>query len=258
VTLCQRAADAGVKYLSITDHDTCAGYQELPSRANWPVVVIPGVEFSSYWQDTGIHILGLNLNLQSTALQNAVALQQEARRLRAHEIAARLAKHGIENSLPDVERIAGNNYIGRPHFAQYLIDTGRVRNSNEAFRKYLGTGKPGDVKTTWAPMPQIIDWIRAAGGTAVLAHPAKYGLTWVKLSALLDAFLAAGGHGIEVISGAQQSGLTRRLARLSAEKDMLASCGSDFHAPDCKWNEIGRIPDFPPECTPVWDAWNLE
>lgn len=258
MALCQRAADRGVAYLSITDHDTCTGYRELCSEANLPVALISGIEFSSYWQKTGVHILGLNVNLHSETLQNAIALQQEARRLRAHEIAARLEKHGIKNSLPAVERIAGNGYIGRPHFARHLVDSGTVRNIEEAFRRFLGTGKPGDVKTTWAPMPQIIDWIRAAGGTAVLAHPTKYSLTWVKLSALLDAFAAAGGQGIEVISGAQASEITQRLARLSAEKELLASCGSDFHTPEFKWNELGQFPNLPSECTPVWDTWNLE
>lgn len=256
IALCQRAASRGVEFLSITDHDTCSAYHELGTAISLPLRLIPGIEFSTYWQNTGIHILGLNVKLQSTILKNAIDYQQKARALRAKQIAARLDRHGIENSLPHVKQIAGNTYIGRPHFAQYLVDIGRVKNIKEAFRKFLGPGKPGDVKKNWASMAQIVDWTREAGGTAVLAHPASYGLSWTKLGALLDAFFEAGGQGMEVISGQQQPELTNRLANLSVQKGMLASCGSDFHRPEDTWSEFGRIPGLPAECTPVWQGWD--
>ena len=256
--LCRRAANRGVDYLSITDHDTCAAYLELETAESMPLQLIPGIEFSSYWENTGIHILGLNINLQSDILHEAIASQQKARRLRAEQISVRLEKYGIENALPEVERIAENSYIGRPHFAQHLVNVGKVRNIKEAFRKFLGAGKPGDVKKNWAPMPKIIDWIRGAGGTAILAHPAKYGLTWTKLSTLIDAFSASGGQGIEVISGPQQLQLTERLGKLSVQKKMLASCGSDFHQPENTWSDLGRIVKLPDHCMPVWKEWNLE
>ena len=255
VELCQRAATRGVEYLSITDHDTCSAYRELEGSISLPLTLIAGIEFSSYWESTGIHILGLNVKLQSAVLNRAIDYQQTARVLRAEQIAARLEKYGIENSLPQVRQIAANTYIGRPHFAQHLVNIGRVKNIKEAFRKFLGPGKPGDVKKNWAPMTQIIEWIREADGTPVLAHPTKYGLSWTRLGTLLDAFSAAGGQGMEVISGQQQPDLTNRLGRLSVQKGMLASCGSDFHRPEDTWADVGQIPDLPAECTPVWKNW---
>ena len=258
IELCQRAASRGVEFLSITDHDTCAAYRELGTEVHVPVQLIPGIEFSTYWQNTGIHILGLNIELQSEALNRAIDYQQKARAARAEQIAVRLEAHGIENSLAAVRKIAGNTYIGRPHFAQHLVNIGKVKNINAAFRKFLGPGKPGDIRRNWAPMPQVIDWIRQAGGTAVLAHPAKYGLTWTKTGALLDAFSNAGGHGMEVISGQQQAELTERLARLSLDKGLLASSGSDFHQPTEGWREVGRATELPSDCRPVWEQWNLE
>ena len=255
--LCDRAASHGVEFLSITDHDTCSAYGELKTTISLAVRLIPGIEFSSYWQKTGIHILGLNVKLKSAILKNAIDYQQTARVLRAEQIAARLERHGIKNSLSHVKRIAGNTYIGRPHFAQHLVDIGCAKNIKDAFRKFLGPGKPGDVKENWADMKQIIDWIREADGTAVLAHPAKYGLTWAKLRALLDEFAAAGGQGMEVISGQQQTELTRQLGKLSVQKELLASCGSDFHRPEDFWSEVGKISALPAECTPVWGKWDL-
>ena len=257
IELCQRAASRGVEFLSITDHDTCSAYRELGTTVSLPVQLIPGIEFSTCWKSTGIHILGLNVKPQSAVLNRGIDYQIAARALRAEQIAARLEKYGIENSLPDVRQIAANTYIGRPHFAQHLVNIGRVKNIKEAFRKFLGPGKPGDVKKNWAPMTQIIEWIREAGGTAVLAHPAKYGLTWTRLGTLLDAFSEAGGDGMEVISGSQQPELTNRLGKLSMQKGMLASCGSDFHRPEDAWSEVGQIPDLPADCTPVWRNWDL-
>jgi predicted metal-dependent phosphoesterase TrpH len=254
--LCRRAASRGVELLSITDHDTCSAYHELGALVSLPIQLIPGIEFSTYWQSTGIHILGLKVELQNEVLKSAIEYQQKARALRAEQIAARLERYGIENSLPQVKQIAGNTYIGRPHFAQHLVNIGRVKNVKEAFKKLLGPGKPGDVKENWAPMTQIIDWIREAGGTAVLAHPAKYGLTWSRLGVLLDAFSKAGGQGMEVISGQQQPDLTNRLAKLSVQKGMLASCGSDFHRPEDSWSEVGHISGVPAECKPVWHNWD--
>lgn len=255
--LCQRAASRGVEFLSITDHDTCAAYRELGTEVHVPVQLIPGIEFSTYWQNTGIHILGLNIELQSEALNRAIDYQQKARAARAEQIAVRLEAHGIENSLAAVRKIAGNTYIGRPHFAQHLVNIGKVKNINAAFRKFLGAGKPGDIRRNWAPMPQVIEWIRQAGGTAVLAHPAKYSLTWTKTGALLDAFSNAGGHGMEVISGRQPSELTHRLGKLSVQKGLLASCGSDFHRPEDAWSDVGQIHDLPDECKPVWQNWDV-
>jgi len=257
IQLCQRAASRGVEFLSITDHDTCAAYSELSAATSLPVKLIPGIEFSSFWQNTGIHILGLNLKLQSEILKCAVDYQQAARAERAKQIAVNLERHGIANSLSHVERIAGTTYVGRPHFAQHLVDIGRVKNIKDAFRKFLGPGKPGDVKENWAAMQQIVDWIRDAGGMAVLAHPAKYRLTWTKLRALLDEFSAAGGQGMEVISGQQQPDLTKRLGQLATQKGLLASCGSDFHRPEDVWSDVGKIFVLPADCTPVWHHWDL-
>jgi predicted metal-dependent phosphoesterase TrpH len=126
---------------------------------------------------------------------------------------------------------------------------------NAAFKKYMGDGKAGDVKQQWADLPQIISWIRDAKGIAVLAHPLKYKLTRVKLKKLLDDFIQAGGQGMEVVSGQQQTYLTRDMAQLCEQKGLLASCGSDFHGPGKPWSELGVFPSMPVNVTPVWDRF---
>ena len=249
------AAEAGVDVLAITDHDSIAALQQLDLCKAKPLQVIPAVEFSSQWRRIGVHILGLNVDINSEALKAGIEFQQHARRHRAECIAERLHQAGFPDTLAGASAIAGNDNLGRPHFAQHLVSIGAVGNFKQAFRKYLGAGKPGDVKQLWADMSQIMTWIRDAGGTAVLAHPIKYNLTRTKLIALIDDFIVAGGQGMEVVSGKQMPNTTRDLAVICQQKQLLASCGSDFHQPGQPWAALGRFPHLPEQCQPVWQHW---
>lgn len=252
--LIARAKERGVNVLAITDHDTIAAVgiaQKAASDAG--IALIPGIEFSSQWGRGGVHIVGLGVDLKSPALISAVSAQEEARNARALAIADRLSKAGYPGALQGAQAIAGEGALGRPHFAQYLVAVGAVKNINAAFKKYLGTGKPADVKYQWPLMDQVINWIHAAGGVAVLAHPAKYELTRTKMCALVDSFAAAGGDAIEVISGLQPAALTEDLLRIANQRSLHASCGSDFHLPDQPWQELGGFGVLPSHAKPVWE-----
>lgn len=253
VELVERALERGITHLAITDHDTVAAYDtDLPHDR---LHVITGIELSTVWRRIGIHIVGLNIDLANTELADGIRQQQDARRRRAETIAKRLVKTGIDDPLPAVTELAGSSTIGRPHFARHLVNIGHVRDLREAYKKYLGDGKTGDVRQHWASLPDVVGWIRAAGGVAVLAHPSHYGQTMTKLRELLEDFHAAGGRAIEVVSGRQDAATTRRLAGLATEFNLLASCGSDFHRPAGHGADLGCFPSLPPECRPVWDGW---
>ncbi|MEE4185675.1 MAG: PHP domain-containing protein [Gammaproteobacteria bacterium] len=252
--LVARAAAAGVELLAITDHDTVAGLAQL--QAPPPALrIIQGVEFSTCWRKVGIHVLGLNINCDHPVLQDGLAQQRRARDERARIIAARLAKLGLGDVLTGAREQAGAAAVGRPHLAQQLVAAGHVKDHADAFRRYLGRGKPGDVRETWAELPQVIEWISAAGGYAVLAHPAKYKLSNLRLEELTRDFAAAGGHGIEVVCGRQDTALTRRLGKLAQRHGLLASCGSDFHGPGPHRPEVGEVGLLPAGCRPVWESW---
>ena len=255
VALLELARSNGVDVLSITDHDTVDGYAAIRGRVPDGLTVIPGVELSTAWMNRGVHIVGLAVDLDDPTLMAGLSRQSEARAGRAEQIAERLAALGIDCSLDAVREIAGGSGIGRPHFARHLVDIGAVRDTGAAFRKYLGTGKAGDVRQSWATLDEVVGWIRASGGQAVLAHPAKYGMTMRKLAALLDDFMAAGGTGIEVVCGRQDAATTRRMAALAADYGLLASTGSDFHSPEQHWSRPGGFDPLPAGLEPVWTRW---
>lgn len=248
-----RAGERGVTALALTDHDTIAGIPVAQLAAKeLGIRLVPGIEFSSHWGKGGVHIVGLGINPASAELNEAIARQQGARAERGRAIGARLAQLGVPDALAGAQKLAGGAQLGRPHFAQYLVDLGKVKNTPAAFKKYLGAGKPADVKFTWPDMRSVIGWIQAAGGVAVLAHPRKYPLTRTKMCALIADFAALGGDALEVISGQQPSGMAEDLARIAEAHKLAASCGSDFHRPGEPWQELGNFGKLPLQCRPVW------
>jgi len=250
--LVQRAIERDVDLLAITDHDTVAAYADLID-AEFKLRLIHGIELSTQWRGHTIHVVGLGIDIDGVVMQTAVAQQAKARNLRAEKIGARLDKLGFAGALEGAAHLAGTSPIGRPHFAQHLVESGQVKSIAASFKKLLGPGKPGDVKHYWAPLETITGWIIAAGGVPVLAHPGKYRMTNAKLGALVDEFRECGGRSIEVLCGQQSADVTAKLARICNTRDMLASCGSDFHAPGRPWSELGGCGTLPRDCRPVWD-----
>lgn len=254
--LVSRAKAQQVDVLALTDHDTLEGYALAKETGDQlGVQIICGIELSSQWGKHGIHIVGLGIDPGAVNLAEAIESQQQERSRRANEIAMRLAKQGIPGALEGARKFAGNSSLGRPHFARFLVEQGHVGSANAAFKRYLGAGKIGDVKHGWPDFERIVHWIREAGGVAVLAHPAKYKMTRTKLCSMVADFTEAGGAAIEVIAGWQTAEVTNSLARVAKQFQLLASCGSDFHGPNQPWQELGAFGTLPPDCKPVWCAW---
>jgi len=128
------------------------------------------------------------------------------------------------------------------------------------FNRYLVKGKPGYVQHQWAALADAIGWIRGSGGVAVLAHPGRYmtgrnGMGKKTMHELLTEFVALGGQALEVVTGSHTPEQYAEFARYAEEFVLLASCGSDFHGPGESYRDMGRLPDFPLGCRPVWQAW---
>ena len=116
-------------------------------------------------------------------------------------------------------------------------------------------GKPGYVSGEWAKLEDAVSWITGAGGQAVIAHPARYKLTATRLRTLFTEFKDMGGAGIEVVSGSHSRDDYFTLANYAKQFGLLASSGSDYHGPEHPWIELGRLPELPKLCTPIWSDW---
>ena len=254
--LLERAAGAGIQVLALTDHDTTAGLAEAQEAADLRGVdFIAGIEISVTWQNRTLHIVGLRIDPEHGALQAGLEGLRQIRTDRALEMDARLARAGISGILDAARQMAGPGMITRTHFARCLASRGLAADVRDVFNRYLTPGKPGHVSTRWADMEAAIDWIRGAGGIAVLAHPQRYKLTHSWLRRLLGEFKEMGGEALEVLSGTSAPGDVQSSAALARHHGLLASCGSDFHGPDDSWPKLGRLPGLPAGLTPVWRAW---
>lgn len=260
--LVELAQRAGVDVLALTDHDTVAGVETaieaalaLNEKSEAPITVLPGVEISSRWSGVDIHIVGLNISHKDERLVERLAMQNEKRCARAAVIDRKLSKLGVEGVLAEVQSRVGDKVPGRPDFAKILIERGICKTFDEVFRKYLGQGKAAYAMIEWPTVEESVAWISEAGGSAVLAHPARYKLTRTKLSRLIAAFQAAGGAAIEVATPGLDKGKIDQLANFAEEYRLMASVGSDYHGAATPWVQLGRYPLLPKRCTPIWSLW---
>ncbi|MEF1174126.1 RNase RNM [Vibrio sinaloensis] len=258
--LIDRALSFNLEVLAITDHDTVDGLAPAHDYINenqLPIKLINGIEISTVWQNKDIHIVGLNIDPNSPALQALIAQQKAHREGRAELIAHRLSKATREGVLEEVKQIAGDAPITRAHFAKWLVENGYAKTMQQVFKKYLTRNNPGYVPPAWCSMSEAVEAIHAAGGQAVLAHPGRYDLTAKWIKRLLAAFVEAGGDAMEIAQPQQGQQERRNLADYAIQYKLLASQGSDFHYPS-PWMELGRNLWLPSGVEPVWKDWGIE
>jgi len=255
--LVERAVLRGVDMLALTDHDELAGL--APARAaaeQWGLRLIDGVEISVQWEETTLHIVGLNVDAGHVPLVEGLAAIRSGREQRAQRMADSLAAAGIAGSLEGARRYAKNpELLSRSHFARYLVEAGRARDTNAVFRNYLTPGKPGYVPHQWAALTDALGWITGSGGLAVLAHPGRYPLNQQQAEKLLGEFVELGGAAVEVVTGSHTPDEFVVWARYAKRFGLRASAGSDFHGPGEGYRDIGNVPVLPAGCDPVWSGF---
>ena len=254
--LAARAKAGGVELWALTDHDEIAGQARARDAAlGAGMAYLTGTEISVTFAGVTVHIVGLGFDADNAALRAGLAQTRGGREQRARDMAASLAQVGIHGAFEGALPYVGNpELISRTHFARFLVERGHCADTGEVFRRYLTEGKPGFVPHRWAALGDAVRWINAAGGVAVIAHPARYKFTPTQEYALFSEFKAHGGRGVEVITGSHSAAEAVRYADTALEFELLASRGSDFHAPGESRAELGRLPDLPGRLTPVWQA----
>ena len=252
-----RAAKAnGVELWALTDHDEVGGqHRAIAAARELGLDYLTGCEISVTFADVTVHIVGLGFDPDDSQLVQGLAATRGGRSDRAREMSEALAKVGIKGAYEGALRYVGNpDLISRTHFARFLVDSGVCADTSEVFRRFLTDGKPGFVPHRWAKLGDALRWIREAHGIAVIAHPARYRFTPTEEYALFTEFKAHGGQGVEVITGSHSAAEAVKYADMAVEMGLLASRGSDFHAPDESHTDLGALPDLPGQLTPVWQA----
>ena len=255
--LVAHAAAQGLRVLALTDHDDVAGLPEAYAAASsHGITLIPGVEVSVTWRRRTLHIVGLKVDPDHPPLQAGLQKIRAGRHTRAEGMAEGLRKIGIEGALEGAYRYGQQGIISRTHFARFLVAQGFAKDAKAVFKHYLVKGKPGYVEHEWASLEDAMGWIIGSGGHAVIAHPGRYDLGRTNMLLLMEEFRALGGLGIEVVTGSHSVDQYAEFARIARMFGLRASLGSDYHGPGHTYVEMGRLPDLPEGCAPVWQDWD--
>lgn len=226
--LVARAAAAGVRVLSVTDHDTTAGCDQAAAAcASAGIEFVHGIEITAVVGGSDVHVLGYFIDTRSAALATFLDAQRRNRIDRVREMIGRLAPHGIQL---DAEAILApgladsSKAVGRPWIARALVAGGYVADSNEAFARWLQRGRPAFVPRI-GPLPEaVFTHIHDAGGVASLAHPVQ-----VRHDEWIPGFADAGLDALEAYHSDHDLAATRRYVATAERLGLLVSGGSDYH-----------------------------
>lgn len=254
--LVRHAAAQGVKVLALTDHDDIGGLAEArEAAAEAGIAFINGVEISVTWHDRTVHIVGLRVDPEYAPLLEGLANVRAGRHVRAQGMADSLSRIGIHGSLEGAYKYATRGIISRTHFARFLVEQGLAMDVGSVFKRYLVKGKPGYFAHRWATLEDAVQWITGSGGIAVMAHPGRYDFGRTNMLTLINEFRELGGAALEVVTGSHTRDQYLEFARLAHQFGLKSSLGSDYHGPGHNYIEMGRLPDLPSNCDPVWGGW---
>lgn len=232
------AKEAGLSAIAITDHDTVSGYAEAAEAGKkYGVEVIPGIEISTKY-GRAVHILGYYIDPDSDKLAPVLEWVVHDRDERNRKMAELMAADGLPVSYEEMHRRFGA-VIGRPHFAEVLVELGLAKDIRDAFDRYVEKGQKYYLPRNFLSIERSIEIIREAGGVPVLAHPFQYKLDDAGLRELIEHCMESGLQGMECRYSGYSVEQSKYLGRLAEEYGLIKTGGSDFHGDNKKHISIG-------------------
>jgi 3',5'-nucleoside bisphosphate phosphatase len=243
----ERAAQAGVELLALSDHDTISGLSEaIAAGERLGVRIVTAVEISAV--DAGspvpreLHILGYNIDYTGPLITERLAHFLADREQRTLRMAAGLEEVGFELDREQLDsRIAAGKPIGRPHLAEAVLSApaNATRLADEGIddigsliRGYLIEGKPAFRLRETPTIAEAVQAIHDAGGVAIWAHPFWDIEDPSEVLSSIDRFKALGIDGIEAFYITHDEAQTRLLAERCGELGLLTTGSADFHGPE--------------------------
>jgi len=231
----------GLQAIAITDHDTIEGCEEgLSEGERIGFEVIPGIEISAEHSPGSMHILGFFLDIHHPLLNERLEYLQKARAERNPKMVAKLNRLGVEMTYEEVLKASGGGQVGRPHFANVLLEKKYVRSFQEAFDRFLKKGAPAYVDKFRFTSREALHFINEAKGVAVLAHPNTLGVNgYSELEKLILKLVEEGLKGIEVYYPEHSSAEVVQYETLAKRYGLLPTGGTDYHGMEKNGLDIG-------------------
>ena len=241
--LVQIAKKNKVDILSLTDHDTFVGVDELVAAAEAEgIFAFPGIEITVKYRDFNVHLLCYFSSLESIKpeLRERVEEMREARDDRMRQLIDRVdavipEKFRGQLQFENVRR-AAEGVVGRPHLAREMARLGIVSSTRVAFDKYL---VKYNIEKENLDIKEAITLARQSGGIPVLAHPGErtysiynpdMGKDKAGALAMLKELRAFGLLGIECVYPYHEKiGVVDYFLGLADELGFIATGSRDFH-----------------------------
>ena len=233
------AARQGLTAIAVTDHDTVLGYNEARAAGErLGIEVIPGIEISTKY-DRAVHILGYYIDPESKSLEPVLNWIVEDRDKRNRKMAEMMAADGLPVSYEMMHERYGA-VIGRPHFAEMLVELGLAGSVQDAFDRFVEKGQKYYQPRTILPIDQAVEIVVNAGGVPVLAHPFQYRMDDALLRELIEHCMGFGLRGIECRYTGYDEEKVAYLEALAREYGLIRTGGSDFHGTNKPHIALGR------------------
>ncbi len=231
VTVVKLAAQAGLKVISITDHESTSGFYPASAESHaHGITVIPAVELLTIYKNKEIHVLGYFIDPDNKYLQEALAELRRQRTMCAKECVKRLREFGFNISWSDVEKLAQpDGPVSKGHIVQAVNNAGYIKERKDAIEflvKYLNREGLAYICHDFH-VDNGIRLIRECGGIPVLAHP---GL--IRDDNIVEELCCNGIAGIEVFYyyfGQHRDEFVRKYNAVAENKNLLKTGGSDYH-----------------------------
>lgn len=236
-----KAKSEGIKMISITDHDTVLGNQNitLKKEEKSGIRIIPGIELSAKVDKGQMHILGYNIDIYNNELNQKI---KELKNNSFYSVLAMIVQlkkdYGITFTTEEIlEILNSKGNIGRPDIAKLFVKYSYTSSVKEAFDKYLipANKKISSIKKG-ITYNECINLIKNAGGIAVLAHPKTLKCTSKELEKIIIELKKSGIEGIEAYHSIHKPEEIEQYLDLANKYNLLVSGGSDYHGPLIKPN----------------------
>jgi len=228
--LIHAAVAAGLDVVALTDHDSTAGWDEAAHAARTlGITLVPGIELTTMLGSEIVHVLGYLADPDNPALVAETQLIRNSRSTRAKKIVDRLSEEFPLSWNDVLKQTPEGATVGRPHIADALVARGYVPDRPSAFTELLSSDSRFYVPH-YAPDPLAgVRLIQEAGGTPVLAHPARATRGQTIDEDYLDQLVNAGLYGLEV-DHRENTEDGKEWLRAQAQIHQLALTGSsDYH-----------------------------
>ncbi len=239
--LIEKAEAAGLLAVALTDHNNISGLKDFLAAAEGKKVQpVPGIEFSTDFEGTELHILGLWIRPEH--YQTITERMEDIRRRKEQsnrDLIDRLRAAGYALDYDALSALTPDGYVNRAHMATELTRLGHTASAQEAFAGLLSV-KAGYYRPPKLPDAlETIGFIRSMGAVSVWAHP-FLNLPEAEIRRFLSLAKPAGLHGMEVLYGMYDGETTRLAMEIADTFGILYSGGSDYHGGNKPHIQLGK------------------